>query len=675
MSYIDDKGPIYFDETTANVKARMEYFYMNNITQNQNYWAEASLDTRAYAGDGLLYQELYASVPMNRQQQYNFNRIRRVVSMIEGYQRRNRKQTQVIPVESGDEVTAEQFTKLLIYLNSRENNLETISTAFHNALITGMSLLQVYQDFTNDPISGDLKLSACAYNEFLIDPFFKKPDLSDCTGIWKRSYVNKQTLKTLLPDREDDIPNSNFRNQDGKFNFTPESFAFQQKNLYTYDEFYYKDSRKQKMLVDTETGETLEWKTDNKDRLEEFLRTYPTVTVVEQNIPTVRMAIAVNDKIVYDGPNGICEMFPFCPVMAYYSPELPYYPLRMQGVVRGLRDAQFLYSRRRTLELGMLESQLNSGWKFKENALVDPKDVFQTGQGGGIALKTEAAMTDVEQIPPPQIAPSWFQLSEALANEVNQISGVNEELLGSATDDKAGILSQLRQGAGLTTLQPLFDALDQSQKLLGKIQIEAIQNNYTTGKIKRIINEEPSQEFYNKNFSKLDCTVEDGVLTSTQRQMAFLQMLELKKIGVNIPDEVLMENMTLQNKKQVIDAVKAANQAKMQGEQQAAQVQAQLQQSQAKAAESMAAERFTRADANEGLNVERRVQAIADLEKAKLDRIRALSELEDMDISKIERLLAMAQQLEMQPGSVTSEVAAAEKAKPQQSPLNNVGAQ
>ena len=96
-------------------------------------------------------------------------------------------------------------------------------------------------------------------------------------------------------------------------------------------------------------------------------------------------------------------------------------------------------------------------------------------------------MTDVQQIQAPQIPPSMIELSKILAEEMNQISGVNEELLGSANDDKAGILSQLRQGAGLTTLQILFDELDRSQKLLGKIMIDIIQANFTPGKIQKIL--------------------------------------------------------------------------------------------------------------------------------------------------------------------------------------------
>ena len=53
-------------------------------------------------------------------------------------------------------------------------------------------------------------------------------------------------------------------------------------------------------------------------------------------------------------------------------------------------------------------------------------------------------MTDVVQIEAPQIPPSMIELSKILAQEVQEISGVNEELLGSAIDDKAGILSMLK---------------------------------------------------------------------------------------------------------------------------------------------------------------------------------------------------------------------------------------
>lgn len=651
-------GPQYYDERDKPILSRMEAFYAESITINQSFWGEADTDMRFWSGDQTLWTDLYGNLPANRRRQFSFNRIRRVINMITGYQRRNRKSTIVSPVENADAMTADQFTKVLMWINNQEGVLETISEAFEGSLVTGMNLLQVWVDYRSDPVSGNIRVDNCQYNSFLIDPYFRKSDLSDCNAIWKRSFLTKRECISLLPDRTDDIlgliGNDSGTGRDGKFQFMPESYNYGMKNLLTYDEFYYRDYRTQKMLVDTQTGETMEWRSENTDALKEFLRIYPQITVIEQDIPTVRLAIVVQGKVMYDGPNPMgIDQYPFVPVWAYYAPAMPYFPHRIQGVVRGLRDAQYLYNRRRIIELDILESQITSGWKYKENALVNPKDVFLQGQGKGLALKEEAMMSDVEQIMPPQVPPSMIQLSELLGKEVQEISGVNEELLGSAIDDKAGILSMLRQGAGLTTLQVLFDHLDRAQKLLGKLMIDLVQVNFTPGKIKKILEgQEPSPQFYNKAFGKYDAVVEEGLNTTTQKQMQFAQLLQLREIGVPIPNEVILEAVTIQNKKKLIDAITASQQQQQQA--QMAQLQAQLKEQEARtnlaearavADRGLGMERASRVQENRALAVERRAAAEKDHDMALLNLVKALKELDSLDISHIQDLLNLSNSL------------------------------
>jgi hypothetical protein len=407
------------------------------------------------------------------------------------------------------------------------------------------------------------------------------------------------------------------------------------------------------MLVDTNTGESQEWSSDDKDALAQFLELYPEITVIDQDIPTVRLAIVVAGRVIYDGPNPLgIDKFPFIPVMAYYRPEMPYFPYRVQGVVRGLRDAQYLYNRRRIIELDILESQINSGWIYKEDSLVNPKDVFLAGQGRGLALKQEAEMSDVQQIVAPQVPPSMIQLSELLAQEVSQISGVNEELLGSAQDDKAGILSMLRQGAGLTTLQCLFDGLDRSQKLLGKILIELIQANFTPGKMKRILQEEPTKQFYHKAFGRYDAAVEEGLNTTTQKQMQLAQMLHLREAGVPIADEDLLEATTFQGKKKIIENMQRAKQEQMQMQQGAMQAQqeelqsrAELNRARAVADEGLGYERYSRVEENKALAIEREAEAEKDHVMALFDLVKTLKEMEDVDIQQLERLVGLSHML------------------------------
>ena len=648
-------GPEYFEETHKGMLAKMETFYAEAVTINQSFWSEAFTDTRFESGDSTVWNDVYGNIPVNRRRHFNFNRIRRVINMISGHQRRNRKSTIVTPIENADNDTADQFTRVLTWVNQQEGVYDTISEAFHGALVTGMNLLQVWVDYRSDPVSGNIRVDNCSYSSFLIDPFFRKTDLSDCNALWKRTYLTKRECISLLPDKADIILGLWARdNRDGKFQFQVENFNYGLRNLLSYDEFYYRDYRTQKMLVDTQTGETMEWKGKEEEDLKLFLRTYPTVTVVDQEIPTVRLAVVVQGRVLYDGPNPLgIDSYPFIPVLAYYSPQMSDLSGRIQGVVRNLRDSQYLYNRRKVIEFDILESQINSGYKYKEDALVNPKDIFLSGQGRGLALKAEAQMTDVEQIIAPSIPPSMFEASKIMADEVSQISGVNEELLGSAMDDKAGILSMLRQGAGLTTLQPLFDQLDRAQKLLGKIMIDIIQANFTPGKIKKILSgEEPTPQFYNKAFGKYGAAIEEGLDTTTQKQMQFAQLLQLKEVGVQVPDSVLLDAATIQNKKKLTEAIQQQQQQQQQMQQQQMQAameeqkaRTELAQARAIADKGLGLERVSRVEENRALAVERRAEAIKDQDIGLLNLVKALKELDHMDLEHIERLLAISQSL------------------------------
>ncbi len=651
-------GPQYYDEKQKGILSRMETFYAQSITINQSFWSEADLDTRFEVGDQTVYSDLYGNLPVGSRRQFSFNRIRRVVNMTSGHQRRTRKSIVVVPVENADNETADQFTKVIMWCVNQENILETISTAFHGALVTGMNLLQVWVDYRSDPVSGNIKVDNCAYNSFIIDPYFRKPDLSDCNGIWKRSFLTKRECISLFPDKAEEIVGLNGADsgsgRDGKFQFMPESYNYGQQNLLTYDEFYYRDYRTQKMLVDAQTGETMEWKSENQEGLDAFLMEYPQVTMIEQEVPTVKLAIVIEGRVFYDGPNpNGTDLYPFVPVLGYYNPQMPYFPWRIQGMVRGLRDAQYLYNRRRAIELDILESQINSGWIYKENALVNPADVFLSGQGRGLALKEEAQMSDVQKIIAPEVPASMIQLSELLAREVQEISGVNDELLGSAQDDKAGVLSMLRQGAGLTTLQGLFDQLDLSQKLLGKLMIDIIQANFTPGKIKKILEgAEPTQQFHNKAFGKYNAVVEEGLNTSTQRQMQFAQMLQLKEAGLPITPADLLDAATIQNKDRIIKNLEQAEQAQSQMQQQKDQMELQLHQAQIELAQARAQadlglynERTSRVDENRAMAIQKLHEANRADQSATLDQVKAIKEIEEMDHRQIKNLLEMVEML------------------------------
>jgi hypothetical protein len=644
--YYQDGG-----EQERSIKKMMDDTYNQASTLNLAYWTEADIDTRFKAGDQTLWNDYYGNLPAFRRKQFYFNRIRRITNLITGYQRRNRKTLVTYPVGSNDDLLSSQNTKLLFAMANKSNLYDKISEAFDKGSVTtGMSLLHFYLDYTFDPESGDLKCDHVPYNSFLIDPYFKEKDLSDCNYIWRRKWLSKDYVKLLLPKRASEIDKMNPRgNRDGRFQFMAENYNYGIENLFTYDEYYYRDTREAKILIETNTRLTKEWQGKDED-LELFLSFNPNVIVKKTIVPTIRMAILVDGKLMYDGPNqlGIDE-FPFACFLGYYEPEIPYFPWRVQGVVRNLRDAQFLYNRRKIIELDIMESQINSGWKYKPNSLVNPNDIFLEGQGKGLAIKQEAEMTDVEKIQPAQVPPSMIQLSEILGREIMEISGVNEELLGSADDDKAGILSMLRQGAGLTTLQILFDKLDFATKMCGKIMLVTAYKNYSIGKLTQILEEEPAPEFQFGIFPEYDIRVEEGAETATQKQMQFMQLYTLWKDGMPIPAASLLECAPIQNKQELIQQLQQQEEQQQQMQMAQAQQQQQLLDaeinafnSKAQADQGLSVERLSRVEENRALAVERIADARENRSKSTLDYAKAIKELESMDLDQIQKLISIA---------------------------------
>jgi len=639
------------------IKKKMNADYTANQSIWQTYWTEASLDTRLEAGDTTLMAELNTTLPNSGRGAWSFNRTRPLCNMVSGHQRRNRKSTIAVPLENADQQTADQFTKIMLNIYKREGIYETISDAFHQGpCITGMNLLQLYLDYTNDPISGDIKVDNCAYNTFMIDPYFRKPDLSDCAFVWRRSYMSHREAAAIMPPEYYDkimaLPgNPTGTGRDGRFQYMPESFGMTLKNRISYDEYYYRDSRLQKRFIDRKSGEYMEITTQNNIDIERFLNTYPQVMVEEKEIPTVRMAIMIQGEVFYDGPNplGIDE-FPFVPVLGYYNPMMPQYSTRIQGICRSLRDPQLLYNRRVILSADAAESVINSGWIFKIGAVLDMKHLYQTGQGRTIPVKDDCNIaTDIVPIAPPNIPQYFFELQDTFSKEMNMVSGINEELMGSALDDKAGILSALRQGAGLTTLQPIFDRLDYSQALLGNKVIKVIQNNYTPGKIQNLLEgEEPAPLFYNKAFGKYHCMVEDGFNTQSQKQMQFAQLIQLRELGLAIPDSSLIDAATLQNKDKIIQQMQQQQQQQQELQQQQQQAVIQDLQSRAVANKGLGLERVSRVQENEALAVERKAEAFKDDQQALLSFAKTLKEMETLDIDHLHKLITLQQVLKAQ---------------------------
>jgi len=617
----------------------------------QQFWVEADIDTKMYTG-----QQSYlgfgpnANVNYRNQKQLQFNKILRIVNMVGGYQRDNRLASVIIPSDNDKDIgeTADQRTTVLDWVHRQDQTYERISDCFDGSIVCGLNLLQIWMDFREDPENGEIKTRRIPFNAFLMDPYWTDPSLkTDCNWIWTRNYVTKDQLLSLIPTIEKDLPSlgKGYATKDGKFQFLAQNWNTYQMEMYAYDEYWTRTYREGRKLIDKRTGELADWH-GNKEQFEMLRQINPNVELIKASVPTVKWHILVNNNLVYEeeSPYGL-DRFPFVPYSCYHFPEVQNYAYRYQGIVRNIRDAQVELNRRRNRLLDIMDAQIQSGLMLKENALVNPEDAFFQGPGKILFFKQDANLaTDAAPIPPPPVAPGWQELIASIEKEIMDIVGP-EELFAQnmGAKEMTGVLMKLKMGAGLTGLRNIFDRLNQAQMYTAEIMDDLIVNNFSEGKVRQIIGKEPTKDFFDREFNRFNCTVEELELTATQRQLKFLQAMQFKQLSPDaIDDAYLLKVSTLQDKKELVEA--AQQRAQQAQQMQQAQMQQQMEQQEivtrsieAKAQNdySAAQERQARAVSDIALAKERASQAVHDRAAAALDNARAIKEMYQLDENRL----------------------------------------
>lgn len=645
-----------------------------NILQTQ--WYQADLDDRFAMGDQDLWGLLFPGVATYRRKIFNFNIIQAARSTISGNQRRNRKTSICVPILSPAQKTADQMTKVLYHVINKAGIYQTYSDTFEKgALTTGLGFCYTYIDKTEDVISGDIRKKYVDMRSCLFDPYFRRHDMSDCRFWWTRTFFDRNEAAVLYKQFADEIlslPSGTYR--DDKFYYMPEVYQIQFPNLIAFDEYYYLTSREATYLIDRESEECQEWLGDDEQLRDVMGKKYKQpdgkevsgaklFTTEKRQKPTVRRSIILNDRLLVDEPNPLSiDRYPVTACLGYFNADTPYYAYKFRGIVRDMRDSQYLLNRLEVNCLDQVEAQQH-GIKMEKGALVTPDDALN--QGNGRVLTTQPGSFDkVEKLHIDPPSPVLLNMVEMLKSFAEYISGVTPEMMGQEIDDKAGIITMIRQSAAQTRIQPLLDQFDEFQRLDGDLTIDIVQKNFTFGKIRQIIGEEPTPEFDNKLFYKYGCKVIQGVLTETQQQLEAQQLIYARQeLQIPISSKRILQAMIIQNKDELIKEIEQAEQQSSQMAQQRAQLEMQQLQvdnqtkmSYAQNQTAMAKEKMAKAQVDVALGTQKLHEAQEEKTHSLLNVIKAIKEIQSIDLEHIQQAFGILQSINQPP----------EEAKPSQ---------
>lgn len=559
------------EPSQGNVRQWLDNLYSKFQPIEQSRWNQSNIDTLFYAGSQTFVNRYFNFSPTTSYQQYYFNLIQQPVNMITGYQRQHRKSITYQATEGGDDKTTDQYTRLMMHICNCEGIHEQFSKACELATVSGMVLAQPYLDYTgDDQAQGQLRLKIWEYNSFLVDPYFRNPDMSDAQFVWCQEYISKKEAEERFPSQKQAIvPMAGTPQRYGSFYFLPENYNMARNDLLVLSYVWYKWKRKKKRLYSEKRNQFFDF-AGGDEQLHLILSAIPDLQEVMVDVPTWKLAVVLNDQLMFQGDNPLeFDQCPFVPVFWNYDPHINYYDLRVRSLVRTMRDPQFLFNYKVITNNDIAAATINAGWKRKIGAVANEDNLKKSGQGWDVIINEGYEMTDVEKIIPSAVPQSDLELGNQMADLIFKTSGIDLENWSGQNDKQISSLTLLmKQAANLMVFQKYFDQWDFSLKLLGERMLQIVLNNWNAEKVKLLIGEEPTEYFYSKVFSKYRTIVEEGLLTPTQRNLQAQQMLDINQtFGREVlPPSMIIKDMNIQGKSQIMEYLQ-------QQEQQASQLQ------------------------------------------------------------------------------------------------------
>jgi len=643
----------------ADIKKDYEEFSRRAQDIWQPYYKNADVALNAYSGRTWTQSEVDYLRDQGRYPE-EFNIIRPKINLFSGYARDNMKSTIVGPVEDADQETADQLSEVMRFVYAKGDTNSIQLNAYDDCLKTGAALVEIYLDYTDDPIHGDIKYHKRSFNSFLIDPNFEKQDLSDASEISIRDFLTREDAKSLLPMVDpkviDDI--SAYSN-DNKFRYLRNNQRFYtNSDLISYDQYYRKVSKIVKEIVDIETGQAVMFaKDEDEDFLREKMQFAKEMFGIDTEIrkrtkQTVELNIVLSGEVVYSGPDPLgLDDYPFVLYICYWEPHLTNFGIKLQGMSLGLVDTQRAFNKRMIRKQDVMDTAINTGGLYRVGD-IDPDDIKMTGAGQFVPVDSDRPFSEIYQpFQQGSIPPGWQEETVYLQELSHIISGVNESQLGfdeGGNTQVSGKLAEVRSANGLRANRSILDNFEKSMKYLGQKTLRVMQKHYGPGKIRRILNKEPTTQFFSQEFDKYDAVIKEAVLSQTQRDAFYFELLRLVEIyGPDmIPASLAIKNLPMAGASELQKTIETQERQKQQAQQdlqEDKQRAARLEESITEQNIALAQERRAKVLSDVGLAQERQSEIRGNIAKANLDQAKTLAEIEKL---KDENLLQLMQFLE-----------------------------
>jgi len=536
------------------------------------------------------------------------NTVLPTINTVLGEQSTRRADVQFKPRRGGEAEVANTLTKL--YMQIADNNkLDWVEQqVFSDGLILdGRGYFDVRMDFT-DHVEGEVRISSKDPLDILIDPDAKEYDPKSWNEVFETRWMTLDEIEELYGKKK--AEDLRFIAENGN-SFGRDSIEYEEQrygDLSPEDDYFgsgvpgdeeYRNVKSLRVVerqskkmarvdcfVDPDTGDQREAPDAWKDsKIKKFAKQYG-LSVISKVKRKVRWTVTCDNVVLHDDWSPYND-FTIVPYFAYFRRGKPF------GMVRNLLSPQEQLNKIASQELHIVNTTANSGWMVESGSLtgMSADDLEEHGAETGLVLEYNRGSSPPAKIQPNQIPTGLDRIAQKAAANIQTISGVNDSMLGTDSAEVSGIAIQAKQNRGAVMIQVPLDNLAKARHYLAEKVLNLVQTFYTEQRIIQVTNENdpmkprepmivnemtPEGRIVNDlTLGEYDVVISSAPARDSFDEIQFAEALNLRQVGVNIPDDAIIEYSHLARKGELAKRIRMMTGVEQSPEQQEAAAQMQ----------------------------------------------------------------------------------------------------
>lgn len=478
-----------------------------------------------------------------------FNRVARTINAVTGLELQNRQEVNYKPITIGAQGVNDLMNAAAKWVRGNCDAEDEESEAFQDTLICGIGATETLMDYSTDP-DGMVLIERIDPFEVAVDHRSKKRNFDDAKWVARWKAYSKEEFENMYPGVDvsgkeidlwgDDADISKGYADDDYKHKTGEEVENQVKECYTvikyqkYEEetFYRVASQGQLVSLSESEYEAI------KPVLEkEGIRAIPQKKRVYKQYIVCRDVVLEESQAPIDGFS-----IRFITGLRDRNRNVWF------GLVELMKDPQRWANKWLSQIQYILNSNAKGGVLYEANAFTNPKRAkADWAKPDAMIELNKGALAEgkIQQRTPPAYPDGIDRLLMQALTAINDVPGVNVEMLGIANRNQPGMIEESRKDAGVTILASFFDALRRYRKEQGRVLMQFIINYISDGRLVRIdgANAQYVPLLRDGMAEKYDILVDDAPTSPNMKEKVFgvvSQMLQVAlQAGIPIPPDIL----------------------------------------------------------------------------------------------------------------------------------------